>query len=1026
MKRRIVFGQLMCLFFIIIFSYVKANTVSAAVPRLWDVVAQTEDLLQAIESKIDLIDDVQINDFSGTFTALQKIVDKSCTVQSIIDQVSGALENNEQALLTACSTLEVIDMRIQETQTIATVINEIDFSGTWTLINAIEDSLCAKFTVMFSDFDRIESKIDNFSAQELNNYIDTFTTIEEIADDVYDTLTTIEFINVDVMSRFDSIDAMLTMVKQQTYSINSNIDIIDVSVANSFNSTFTVLEEILQKACTLESKVDALFDIEASDLDGTFTAINVLVQKSCTIESKIDISNDCISIIDDQIIILNEKSNTALSKLCVLDLDIETINSFVEIIDSKIDQIESQVCSLESAIENTDILLSIASKVCTIESTVENISGHMEYIESAVDSQATQIITIESYLDAIDGELAATISKACTIESKVDNLAAYSKTINSDIDSTLLVLETIESKISQIDMTSIIDKSCTLESKVDVLNEAVSCIDGTVLTISSQVDLVNSTVNMINSQIDDAEETALTIESVVELLGSNLDTIFLKTCTVVSTLDHVNSSIQIDQQCFVTIESYLDTMSIDFQETWTILSVIEEKACSVLDIVDTIDSKVDVLLENSGIDLSGTFTALADLEQKMCTVESKVDAAAITTLSLNCITQQDLNGTFTMLDAMYEKAYSAHSKLDVVTVNLADIVDSFGIPIRQEDVGTTGTILDIPGRYFLAENITFDPESPDLAAIVIDNDNIEFSMLRRTISQTGSVNNVDGICIAQGIRGVNITQGSLRNFTGNGVVLQNGASDIFLSSMNIKDVGKHAIDCAQTCTSIIIEDAMIGGSGGNGINIDAASDLIIRECIITDNGLSTTNSGIYINSCNRVLISECMTTTNAGYGYSFTSTATAVDIVLEKCKAYYNIDHGIFMSHVNSSVIKGCMSSENGGDGIRVNDCKNLEIIQNFCMDNTDNGIVLGTESVGSSNCYVAENSLLLTGSVNLKEESGSGPNSILTNFALSVNGGNNYATDSHRTYLNFVTIDQSGTFPTPQPIKWHNISMTT
>ena len=118
------------------------------------------------------------------------------------------------------------------------------------------------------------------------------------------------------------------------------------------------------------------------------------------------------------------------------------------------------------------------------------------------------------------------------------------------------------------------------------------------------------------------------------------------------------------------------------------------------------------------------------------------------------------------------------------------------------------------------------------------------------------------------------------------------------------------------------------------------------------------------------------------------------------------------------------MCSENGADGIRLTDCVNVEVIRNFCMDNVDDGIVLGTESTGSSDCYVAENSLLLTGSVNLREENGSGPNSILSNFALSASSGNNYVTDSGFTFLNTFVLDQ-GSSGSP-PIKWYNISMTT
>ena len=420
----------------------------------------------------------------------------------------------------------------------------------------------------------------------------------------------------------------------------------------------------------------------------------------------------------------------------------------------------------------------------------------------------------------------------------------------------------------------------------------------------------------------------------------------------------------------------------------------------------------------------GTFTALDELQEKLCTVESKVLVAEINVGQFECIAQADLDGTFTMLDAICSKSVIIESKVDSTEITIADVADNFGIPIRQADVGTAGYTASDSGRYFLAENITFDPSTSGLAAITFDSDNIEFLMLRRTIKQTGVVSNVDGLRIAQGSQGIDIKDGSIRNFSGNGVAVETDGNDIFLRSMNIKDVGENGIDFDQSCTTIIIEDAMIAGCSGDGINIDSASDLIIRECMVTDNGLTTTNNGVTIDSCNRVVVSQCMTTTNRGDGFSFTSTSTAVDVVIQDCKAFENDVYGIIFSHVNDSVVKGCVCSENGADGIRVNDCINIEIIKNFCMDNTDDGIVLGTESTGSSDCYVAENSLLMTGSVNLREESGSGPNSILSNFALAVSAGNNYVTDSGFTFLNLFALDQ-GSSGSP-PIKWYNISMTT
>jgi len=306
-----------------------------------------------------------------------------------------------------------------------------------------------------------------------------------------------------------------------------------------------------------------------------------------------------------------------------------------------------------------------------------------------------------------------------------------------------------------------------------------------------------------------------------------------------------------------------------------------------------------------------------------------------------------------MLNAMIEKSSAIGSKADSIDLGIEDVVDSFGIPIRQEDVGTTGYTISIADRYFLAENITFDPASSGLAAITIDVDNVELAFLRRTISQTGMVNATDGIRISSSTRGVSITEATIRDFTGNGVGVESSAQDIFLRSFNIKNVSGNGIDFSTSGATIIIVDCMIGGCGSDGINMDTCNDVLIEDCMLTDNGLSTTNNGVTILDSDRVILQNNMASDNMGNGFEVLSTTTGVGIVLEKCKAFENGDHGIFMSHIDDSVIKNCVSNENGSDGIRVNDCVNLEIINSYCSNNTDDNIVLGTESTGSSDCHV-------------------------------------------------------------------------
>jgi parallel beta-helix repeat protein len=167
----------------------------------------------------------------------------------------------------------------------------------------------------------------------------------------------------------------------------------------------------------------------------------------------------------------------------------------------------------------------------------------------------------------------------------------------------------------------------------------------------------------------------------------------------------------------------------------------------------------------------------------------------------------------------------------------------------------------------------------------------------------------------------------------------------------------------------------------------------VRNCLTNSNGTAGT-AGIAFNSCNQIEILSCASMANAD-------------------------NSGIDLLGVTDGLIRSNKCISNGQRGIRVrSNSTRLNIIDNVCVDNTQQGIELNT----ATNCYVFENIASLNGAQNIDEMVG-GPNTILSNWALAAVAGDNYGATT--STINSVTVDQSGTFPS-EPTKWQNISMTT
>lgn len=91
-------------------------------------------------------------------------------------------------------------------------------------------------------------------------------------------------------------------------------------------------------------------------------------------------------------------------------------------------------------------------------------------------------------------------------------------------------------------------------------------------------------------------------------------------------------------------------------------------------------------------------------------------------------------------------------------------------------------VINKPGKYRLTENIRFNPKKAGSVAILINADNVELDLCNNELTQANSVLNCFGIHVKTGHTNVSITNGTVSNFTLNGIYVEGGSSNIFLGN----------------------------------------------------------------------------------------------------------------------------------------------------------------------------------------------------------------------------------------------------
>jgi len=139
----------------------------------------------------------------------------------------------------------------------------------------------------------------------------------------------------------------------------------------------------------------------------------------------------------------------------------------------------------------------------------------------------------------------------------------------------------------------------------------------------------------------------------------------------------------------------------------------------------------------------------------------------------------------------------------------------------------------------------------------------------------------------------------------------------------------------------VIEDLEIdAGGSGSGIYIrDSTAYLNIVNCELINSGSSSRDSGIRVENCENLNISDCNVKLNTGNGiYLYSST----DNTLTGNTAVNNSDDGIVLySSSNNNILTGNTAANNSNYGMVISSSSNNNILTGNTVSNNSNGILL-------------------------------------------------------------------------------------
>jgi hypothetical protein len=147
------------------------------------------------------------------------------------------------------------------------------------------------------------------------------------------------------------------------------------------------------------------------------------------------------------------------------------------------------------------------------------------------------------------------------------------------------------------------------------------------------------------------------------------------------------------------------------------------------------------------------------------------------------------------------------------------------------------------------------------------------------------------------------------------------------------------------------------GTGTNGINVTAVGNLHVEDCVIS----GFTGNGININLAadgSYIFVKDTITRNNAAYGIQTTTSTGTVRASIDNCRAERNNGTGFFASNNSRVTIKRSVASSNGSTGFYAFDIASGSTVELNCEEcvssNNGDGFAVTASSGGAATIRVS------------------------------------------------------------------------
>ena len=227
-------------------------------------------------------------------------------------------------------------------------------------------------------------------------------------------------------------------------------------------------------------------------------------------------------------------------------------------------------------------------------------------------------------------------------------------------------------------------------------------------------------------------------------------------------------------------------------------------------------------------------------------------------------------------------------------------------------------LIDRPGKYRLSQSIEFMPNKIGSVAILIDADDVILDLCNNELTQANSTMLGVGIRVKKGNTNVSIVNGTVSNFTLNGIYVEGGSSNIFLgnddSNLFVKGCGYgNQYSFFDNINGVFhYSCGILLGEGGDMFTYGPIKTIRLSNVFAEENGFC----GVFMGPFQDAVFTDCSFSRNIdgrlGYVLPSDPTNTFYNSVFASGFTFFTAYSGSFADYIsNSATFINCHFDQN-------------------------------------------------------------------------------------------------------------------